>query len=140
MAGGEQHEDEAAAEERGMSGLRGHRSVGGMRASPRDLTFWSFLMATAPGAGLMVLPFVVPDGGGADHAHHGTHAVAGAAEPLAGVLATALHTAGYLAVTGALAIVVYRRLGLRLLREAWINLDAIWAVALVGTGAVILLF
>jgi hypothetical protein len=54
--------------------------------------------------------------------------------PLAGLLATGVHTVGYLAVTGAVAWVVYRKLGLALLRSAWLNLDVVWAAALVITG------
>jgi hypothetical protein len=54
--------------------------------------------------------------------------------PLAGLLATSVHTVGYLAVTGAVAWVVYRKLGLALLRSAWLNLDVVWATALAITG------
>ena len=48
--------------------------------------------------------------------------------------AVLIHTAGYLTVTGLVAWIVYRKLGLALLRKAWVNLDLIWAVALVGTA------
>jgi hypothetical protein len=54
-----------------------------------------------------------------------------------GVLATLVHTAGYLLVTGVLAVVVYEKLGVRFLRKAWLNLDLIWAVALVLTGVAV---
>ena len=57
-----------------------------------------------------------------------------AASPLAGLLATGVHTAGYLAVTGLMAWLVYRKFGLALLRKAWLNVDLIWAAALVLTG------
>jgi hypothetical protein len=50
-----------------------------------------------------------------------------------------VHTAGYLVVTGAIAVIVYERVGLRFLRTAWVNLDLIWAVALVVTGVATLL-
>jgi len=56
-----------------------------------------------------------------------------------GLQATALHTAGYLLVTGLVALLVYRKLGLRMLRRMWINLDLIWGGTLVVTGAVALL-
>jgi hypothetical protein len=56
-----------------------------------------------------------------------------------GLQATALHTAGYLLVTGFVALLVYRKLGLRMLRTMWINLDLIWGGALVVTGVVALL-
>jgi hypothetical protein len=51
-----------------------------------------------------------------------------------GLAAAAVHSAGYLLVTGAIAAVVYERVGLRFLRSAWVNLDLLWAVALVVTG------
>ena len=57
----------------------------------------------------------------------------------AGLWATAMHTAGYLLVTGLIAVIVYRKLGLRMLGTMWINLDLIWGGALVVTGAVALL-
>lgn len=107
----------------------------GMRVGARDLTLWSLLMASAHGAGLMVLPFLLGDGtdpGPAAHAHHA--AAAAPLLPLGGILATALHTAGYLAATGLVAVVVYEKLGLRLLQRMWINLDLVWGAALVATA------
>jgi hypothetical protein len=59
--------------------------------------------------------------------------------PLAGMLATGVHTVAYLAVTGLLAWLVYRKLGLALLRKAWLNFDFVWAAALVATGLVTLM-
>jgi len=111
-----------------------HIRYGGMRVGPRQLATWSFLMATAHGAGLMVLPFVL--GRAAHHAHGGHQPLlAGpSATHVAGLAVGAVHTAGYLLVTGALAWLVFRRLGLRMLRSAWINLDLVWAVALIVTG------
>jgi hypothetical protein len=67
-------------------------------------------------------------------AHH--HMAATSAGPLAALLATAVHAAGYLTVTGLVAWVVYTRLGLAILRKAWINLDLVWSAALVLTGLV----
>ena len=55
------------------------------------------------------------------------------------MLATGVHTFAYLAVTGLIAWVVYRKFGLALLRKAWFNFDMLWAVALVATGLVTLL-
>ena len=54
-------------------------------------------------------------------------------------MATVVHTMGYLAVTGLVAWVVYKKLGLALLRKAWINLHVIWAVALIASAAFTLL-
>ena len=57
----------------------------------------------------------------------------------ASLWATILHTAGYLLVTGLIAVIVYHKLGLRLLRTMWINLDLIWGGALLMTGALTLI-
>jgi len=58
---------------------------------------------------------------------------------ITGLLATLVHGAGYLLVTAAIAVLVFEKLGLGLLRKAWLNLDLIWAVVLIATGALILL-
>ena len=129
----------------GIDGLVRHRHVrlGGMRASAWELTTWSFLMASAHGAGLMVLPVVL--GAAASPptvaTHHHAAALGGAhAAPMlaafggadaVGVAAPLVHTLGYLVVTAALAVVVYEKVGVRILRRAWINLDVLWAAALV---------
>ena len=111
-----------------------------MRVGFRDLALWSFLMASAHGAGLMVVPVLLgsntveAQGRMASHGH-----MSATASPLAGMLATGVHTIAYLAVTGLLAWVVYRKLGLALLRKAWFNFDLVWAAALVATGLVTLL-
>ena len=102
-----------------------HPRWGGMRVGFRDLTIWSFLMASAHGAGLMLLPLVV--GGPAP-----TTAVDG-------IVATLVHTVAYLAVTGAIAALVYEKFGLGMLRRAWLNVDLLWATGLVVAGVVILL-
>lgn len=120
-----------------------HPRFGGMRVDFRDLTIWSFLMASAHGAGFMVLPFVMAmsspvlaAGGG--HAHHA--ATITSSGPWAAALALTLHTLAYLCVLTFVAWIVYRRLGLALLRTAWVNLDLIWAGALVATGLITFLF
>jgi hypothetical protein len=125
-----------------------HPRYGGMRVGFRELTTWSFLMATAHGAGLMVLPLLVGGSDGGGHpgpaGAHAMHLAAASVVPVSGPLgtglwATAMHTAGYLLVTGLIAVVVYRKLGLRMLGRMWINLDLIWGGALLVTGAVALL-
>jgi hypothetical protein len=129
-----------------------HPRWGGMRMSARDLTFWSFLMASAHGAGLMALPLVLnaaaPLATSVPHAHgtpiaggHGDHVLAAGVESTRAMAlgATIVHTLGYLAVTGILAVIVYEKLGLRLLRRAWINLNLFWGIALVVTGLLTLL-
>ena len=104
----------------------------GMRVNARELTVWSGMMATAHGAGLMVLPFLVPAASGEAMAVMGGHGGRAAA----GLLPPLVHTAGYLIVTGCVAVVVYEKLGLRLLRTMWINLDLVWGAALIGTACV----
>jgi hypothetical protein len=101
-----------------------HFRFGGMQVGFRQLTVWSFLMASAHGAGLMVLPVVMPMT--PEHHHAG----------MTGIGATLVHTAGYLVVTATVALIVYRKLGLALLRTTWLNLDLVWAVALIATGVV----
>ncbi len=111
-----------------------------MQVGFRDLTIWSFLMASAHGAGLMVLPVLLGSSRveAADQmASH--HHMSATASPLAALLATVVHTTAYLAVTGLIAWVVYRKCGLAILRKAWLNLNLVWAVALVVTSVVTLL-
>jgi hypothetical protein len=117
---------------------RGHPHWGGMQVGFRDLTIWSFLMATAHGAGLMLLP-VLLGMSAMGNGHHDMHMVMMSGGPWIGVLAVAVHTLGYLLITGTVAFVVYEKVGLNLLRKAWVNLDLIWAVALIVTAGVALL-
>lgn len=117
---------------------KGHPRWGGMQVGFTDLTIWSFLMASAHGAGFMLLPVMMGMSAGAGH--HEGHTVPVIADGWrSGALAVALHTFGYLLVTGTVALVVYKKLGLNLLRKAWINLDLIWAVALIVTAGLALL-
>lgn len=97
-------------------------------------------MASAHGAGLMSLPVLLGSRTveAADHMA-GHHHASAAASPLAALLATAVHTIAYLAVTGLIAWVVYTKLGLLVLRRAWLNLHLVWAAALVVTGIITLL-
>jgi hypothetical protein len=111
-----------------------HPRLGGMRVGARDLTVWSFLVASAHGAGLMVVPFALGAAATASVPSAHRHAAALPGIAGAGALATLLHTAGYLGVAGAVAWLVYRKLGLRLLRSAWVNLNLVWAVALIVTA------
>ena len=117
-----------------------HPVYGGMQVGFRDLTIWSFLMASAHGAGFMVLPFVM--GGSTDVAAASDHAHSVATSAVSTwPLSTALgvHTLTYLVVTALLAWIIYARVGLAILRTAWFNLDWLWAGALVATGVVVLL-
>lgn len=123
---------------------RRHFAWGGMQVGFRDLTIWSFLMASAHGAGLMVLPVVMrvaassnaADAMPAGHEHHMQMAAGGG--PWTGIAATLVHTLGYLSVTALIALLVYRKFGLSLLRKGWFNMDLVWVVALIVTGCVAL--
>lgn len=132
----------------GIDGLRRHRHVQlkGMRVSASELATWSFLMSSAHGAGLMVLPFVlgksVPMPEGLTHHHMMSSSVGAAGASWAGlvevdavaIVAPVVHTLGYLATTVALALVVYERLGVKVLRRTWINFDLIWGGAMVAAA------
>ena len=121
----------------GLSRLFRHRHPGrsGMKVGMGGLTLWSFLMASAHGAGLMVVPvFLGMTMTAGEHAHHG---MSTASAPLA-LLATGAHAAGYLLVTAVIAALVFEKFGVVLLRRAWLNLDRIWAIALMATGTVAL--
>ena len=115
-----------------------HPRYGGMQVGFRDLTIWSFLMASAHGAGFMVLPLVMGTSADLHAATAGhAHAATGAAGwPLS--IALGVHTLTYLAVTALIAWIVYSRVGLAILRTAWFNLDWWWACVLVVTGAIVL--
>jgi len=108
-----------------------HLRWAGMRLGRWQLAGWSFLMSSAHGAGLMLLPVVLMSG--TAHRHGVAHAAAG------GVLAGAVHTVAMVVTAGVVALVVYGVVGLGVLRRLWVNLDRIWAFALVGAGTAALL-
>ena len=90
-------------------------------------------MASAHGAGLMVVPvFLGMVEAASPHACH-VPATAGGTF-MASIVATGLHAAGYLSVTAIISIVVFEKVGVGLLRKAWLNLDILWAAALILTG------
>ena len=111
---------------------RAHPRWVAMRVNAAELALWSFLMASAHGAGLMLFPILIGMTPNSPHAHHMASAHAHTvAQAIAVVL---VHTGAMIAVTGAIAILVYEWIGLAILRSAWINLDTIWAGALVAAG------
>jgi hypothetical protein len=116
----------------------------GMRVNARQLVLWSFVMASAHGAGLMLVPVLIyPQGdSGAhslSHAGHIGHHVPAANDALGSALvAVGIHTVAMFAVAALLAVIVYQKVGVEILRRAWINLDLIWAGALVAVGALAL--
>jgi hypothetical protein len=120
-----------------------HPNWVGMRVGFGDLTLWSFVMASAHGAGLMLVPFFLgsPAADGAHHhePHHGT-AFANFGAPSLLAASVAIHTLGYLLMTALVAILVYEKLGVGMLRRAWFNIDLVWMLALMVTGVFIVLF
>ena len=124
--------------------LRSHRQRfrAGMLAGAGDLVVWSFLMATAHGAGLMIvpvllkLPLCTPPG--MAPGAHASFMAALAGSLWTGFLAVAVHTAAMLTVAGAIAWLVLHWLGLGVLRSGWINLDLLWSTSLIGVGVVFL--
>ena len=109
-----------------------------MRVGAKDLIFWSFLMAPAHGAGLILLPILIaqPVQGMSHSMHHTTPHLAVIGVKILG-LAVVVHTLAMLSVAGTLALSVfqfYEKFGLRLLQQAWFNFDLLWAVALFAAG------
>ncbi|MDB5107653.1 MAG: hypothetical protein JWM69_594 [Candidatus Binatus sp.] len=117
---------------------RAHPRWVAMRVNAAELALWSFLMASAHGAGLMLFPILL---GMTPHSAHAHHMAAmplehGIVQAMAVVL---VHTSSMIIVMGAIAILIYDYVGLAILRSAWINLDTIWAGALILAGLVSLL-
>jgi len=108
-----------------------------MRVGRRELGIWSFLMSSAHGAGLMVAPVLL---GGATASASDGHdlAMAGAAPVGAVAVGVALHVLAMVTVMAGVALVVYAKLGVEVLRRAWINTDALWAGAFVLAGVLTL--
>jgi hypothetical protein len=108
-----------------------HRVRVGLTTGMAGLAFWSFVMATAHGAGMMLVPVLMP---------LCLSAAAGGTSPLPVALAgLTVHTAAMLAVTGLIAVIVYEWIGLAFLRRAWFNIDLVWSAALAAAGLLVLL-
>jgi hypothetical protein len=112
-----------------------HRVRVGMQTGISGLALWSFMMATGHGAGLMLVPVLIPLCLSASPA---PELVSAGSLPIA-LAAVAVHTGAMLAVTAAIAGLVYEWLGLAFLRRGWINLDRIWIAALAATGLLLIL-
>ncbi len=109
----------------------------GMRLSHWQLAGWSFVMSSAHGAGLMLLPvfaFPIDEQVSALNLHRGLEHVA-----MTGLVALIVHVGTMILTCGAIALLVYEVLGLRILRRAWFNFGRVWAFALVGAGVAVLL-
>jgi hypothetical protein len=113
-----------------------HRVRIGLKTGMLGLGLWSFLMATAHGAGLMLIPALMPLQMDMSQPH--MHAMPASHSLWIPSLAVAVHTLAMLIVTGAIALIVYEWVGLGFLRRGWINLDLAWSLALVGTGLLLL--
>ncbi|RJF95055.1 hypothetical protein [Noviherbaspirillum saxi] len=110
------------------------------RIKPTQLAWWSFLMATAHGAGLMLLPAMLglcvsetAETAMSGHATVMSYLVR--SSTLVAVLVAAVHTLAMLLAGTAMAWMTYRYLGLGFLRRAWLNLDQVWAASLIAAGA-----
>jgi hypothetical protein len=130
---------------------RKHPRWVGMRVGFGDLTAWSFIMASAHGAGLMLVPVLLKLSGtmqemehqaheAHEHWGHGVHLFLTNPAALADFAAVAVHTLAMFAVMAAVALVVYDRLGLMILKRTWFNVDLIWAGALIVAGVLVLIF
>jgi hypothetical protein len=114
---------------------RRHRVRVGMQTGLGGLFLWSFLMANAHGAGLMLIPAVIP----LCLAMSPAHQLTATGSISAALLALGLHTAAMLATIGTIAIVVYKWIGVGFLRRGWINLDQLWTIVLVVCGVSLLI-
>ena len=103
----------------------------GMRIGFAGLAAWSFLMSSAHGAGLMLAPILLglPVAG----AYHSLGEIT-----MQAVFAASIHVTAMLLVMGIVAVVVYEKVGLRILRRGWVNMDLAWSLVLVASGAITL--
>lgn len=118
----------------------------GMRVGFGGLAWWGFLMASAHGAGLMLVPFVTALPGAARSnmpmpmpLSPATHVPSTGSPYLTAALMVAVHTLGYVVTMTAIAWFVYAKLGVSFLRRGWLNVDLVWALALILAGVVALL-
>ena len=129
---------------------RKHPRWVGMRVGFRDLTAWSFIMASAHGAGLMLVPVLLELSGtmqemghqaheAHEHWGHGVHLFLTDPAVLADIGAVGVHTVAMFAVMAAVALLVYEKLGLMILKRTWFNVDLLWAGALVAAGVITLI-
>ncbi|MEN3351758.1 MAG: hypothetical protein V7632_5393 [Bradyrhizobium sp.] len=109
------------------------------RIPPAQLGLWSFAVAIAHGAALMLVPIYLGlcRAADADHAHEAAGALINANFAMA-LLVSVVHAGAMIIAGGCLAWLVYRYLGLKFVSRSWFNLDAVWAASLVLVGAVAL--
>ena len=111
------------------------------RIRPTHLGLWSFAVAIAHGAGLMLVPIYLGlcRGTDLDQGHQAARALIGADLGMA-VMVALSHSVAMMTTGGSIAWLVYRYLGLKFLSRSWFNLDATWAVSLVLVGTLSLAF
>jgi hypothetical protein len=111
------------------------------RIPPTRLALWSFTIAVAHGAGLMLVPIYLGLCGSfdMDQGQQVARALIGANLGMA-VLVSSVHATAMIVVGGLLAWLVYRYLGLKFVSRSWFNLDAIWAASLILVGTLSLAF
>jgi hypothetical protein len=106
------------------------------RIHPSRLALWSFLAATAHGAGLMLVPIYlgICDLAADDTGHLAAQSLMGNTIATAFIVAL-VHTMTMTLSGGAVAVVIHQWLGLKFLSKTWLNLDTVWALSLVVVGA-----
>ncbi|MBY4892500.1 hypothetical protein KUL25_06960 [Rhodobacteraceae bacterium N5(2021)] len=106
------------------------------RVHPARLALWSFLAATAHGAGLMLVPIYLGICGiGAEETGHLAAQALMSSNVLTAFAVAAVHTFSMTVAGGAIAVIIYRWLGLKFLSRTWFNLDIVWALSLIAVGA-----
>ncbi len=118
---------------------RAHPRWVGMRVGLGELVVWSFLMSTAHGAGFMLVPVLPVLLGRPVAGHHGAPGAPAAGALAGAAAATGVHTLTMLLAMAAVAVLVYEKLGLAILRRAWLNTDTAWALAILVAGVFTLL-
>jgi hypothetical protein len=111
------------------------------RIRPGQLALWSFVVAIAHGAGLMLVPIYLGlcESAGLDRGHQAVAALVGASLAMA-LTVSVVHSVAMIAAGGGAAWLVYRYLGLQYLSRSWFNLDTVWALSLIVVGAIALAF
>ena len=112
-----------------------------VRIKPTQLGLWSFAVAIAHGAGLMLAPIYLGlcQADGLDRGHQAASTLMSASLRMA-LLVSIIHTGAMIAAGGLIAWLVYRFLGLKFVARSWFNLDATWAITLILVGALSLVF
>jgi hypothetical protein len=109
-----------------------------VRIKPTQLALWSFAVATAHGAGLMLLPIYLGIYAAGEQAA-GRHQAAAALMRVnlgTAIAVSIVHATAMIVSGGIVAFVVYEWLGLKFISKSWFNLDVVWALSLILVGAI----